>query len=128
MVEVYTIPQQRNPKQPVRLNVQVLCVVIVMSLVLEEELLGNNISGKGNGRYAEAREGALETVEAGEGTGVSPLLISRPGVAFCAVGRGGGELLGIEAGDGGAWCHCEDVNGPREIVDKGKGGRGRGCC
>lgn len=76
MVEVYTIPQQRNPKQPVRLNVQVLCVVIVMSLVLEEELLGNNISGKGNSRYAEAGEGALKTVEAGEGTGVSPLLTS----------------------------------------------------
>jgi len=51
-------------------------MVIVMSLVLEEELLSNNISSKGNGRYAEAREGALETVEAGEGTGVSPLLTS----------------------------------------------------
>ena len=83
MVKVYTIPQQRNPKQPVRLIVHALpqmhalCVVlIVMSLVLEEELLSNHVSSKCNGRYSEAGESALETVEAREGTGVSPLFTS----------------------------------------------------
>lgn len=82
MVKIYTIPQQRNPKQPVRLNVHALppvhalCVLIVMSLVLEEELLSNQVSGKCDGRYSEARESALESVEAREGTGVSPLFTS----------------------------------------------------
>jgi hypothetical protein len=47
---------------------------MVTAFVIEEELLGNKISGECDGGYSEAREGALEAVEAGEGTGVSPLL------------------------------------------------------
>jgi hypothetical protein len=47
---------------------------MVSALILEEQLLGNEVSGECDGRDAEAGEGALEAVEAGEGAGVSPLL------------------------------------------------------
>jgi len=49
-------------------------LIMVSTLVIEEELLGNEVSGECDGRYAEAGERALEAVEAGERTGVSPLL------------------------------------------------------
>jgi hypothetical protein len=48
--------------------------IVVVVVVLEEELLGDTVAGKGNGRNAEAGEGALEAVEAGEGPCVAPLL------------------------------------------------------
>jgi hypothetical protein len=88
----------------------------VVVVVLEEELLGDAVAGKGDSGDAEAGEGALEAVETGEGPCVAPLLaaggeyvglwwwmgedvLARPRVALCAVGRSGGELLGVEAGD-----------------------------
>ena len=43
-------------------------------VVLEEELLGDAVAGKGDGGDAEAGEGALEAVEAREGPCVAPLL------------------------------------------------------
>jgi hypothetical protein len=104
-------------------------LIVVTALILEEQLLGNEVAGKRDGRDAEAGEGALEAVEAGEGAGVSPLLailrkyiaqklyrvkegvLSCPRVALCTVCRGGGELLRVEAGDGGAWCHGDRAVG-----------------
>lgn len=51
-------------------------MVVIVVVVLEEQLFGNAVSGECDGRYAEAGEGALEAVEAGEGPCVSPLLTS----------------------------------------------------
>jgi hypothetical protein len=56
----------------------VVTVVMVRVFVLEEELLSNQVSSKGNRRNAESREGALEAVPPGEGTCVSPLLAVKP--------------------------------------------------
>jgi len=38
-------------------------------------------------------------------------VLSCPWVAFCPVGGGCGELPGVEAGDGGARCHCDGSEG-----------------
>lgn len=53
-----------------------MCCLIVVSrvVVFEEHLLSDEVSGECDGGDAEAREGALEAVEAGEGPCVSPLL------------------------------------------------------
>jgi hypothetical protein len=56
---------------------------VVSVLVIEEQLLGNNVSGECDGGYSEAREGALEAVEAGEGSGVSPLLTAK--ISMCGI-------------------------------------------
>jgi hypothetical protein len=56
---------------------------MVTALVIEEQLLGNKISSECDGSYSEAREGALEAVEAGEGSGVSPLLTAE--VSMCGL-------------------------------------------
>ena len=58
---------------------------MVSVLVIEEQLLGNNVSGECDGGYSEAREGALEAVEAGEGSGVSPLLTAK--ISMCGIRR-----------------------------------------
>lgn len=55
--------------------VVLLAVVVVL---LEEKLLNNQISGERNSRNAETWEGALEAVESGERTCVSPLLAVGP--------------------------------------------------
>jgi hypothetical protein len=47
---------------------------VVTVLLLEEQLLCNKVYGECACRNAETGEGALEAVEAGEGTCVSPLL------------------------------------------------------
>jgi hypothetical protein len=104
-------------------------LIVVTALILEEQLLGNEVSGECDGRDAEAGEGALEAVEAGEGACVSPLLtascksiapshefrsyvvLSCPWVALGTVCGGRGELLGVETGDGGAWCHGDGAVG-----------------
>jgi hypothetical protein len=52
----------------------VVTFIVMCVLVLPEELLGREVAGKCYSGYAEAREGALEAVEAGEGTCVPPLL------------------------------------------------------
>jgi hypothetical protein len=50
-------------------------LVVVSALVLQESgLLSSKVNTESNSRDAEAGEGALEAVEAGEGTGVSPVL------------------------------------------------------
>lgn len=36
-------------------------------------------------------------------------ILSRPWVSLGAVRGGSGELLGIETGDGGAWCHGDGM-------------------
>jgi hypothetical protein len=54
---------------------------VVTALVVEEQLLSNKISSECNGGYAEAGKGAFEAVEAGEGSGVSPLLTGK--VSMC---------------------------------------------
>jgi hypothetical protein len=112
------------PQTVVVQSARSVVAIVVVVVVLEEELLGDTVAGKGDGRNAEAGEGALEAVEAGEGPCVAPLLaargeyvacvgavvggggsggqrnvLARPRVALCAVGRSGGELLGVEAGD-----------------------------
>jgi hypothetical protein len=47
-------------------------------------------------------------------------ILSRPWVALGAVRGGCGELLGVEAGDGGA-CHCAGLRGqPVGTVLRGK--------
>ena len=51
-----------------------LGVMLGVVLVLEKHLLSDEVSGEGDGCNAEAGEGALEAVEAGEGACVSPLL------------------------------------------------------
>jgi hypothetical protein len=56
---------------------------MVTALIIEEQLLGNKISGERNSGYTEAREGALKAIEAGEGTGVSPLLTGT--VSVCKI-------------------------------------------
>jgi hypothetical protein len=48
--------------------------IVVSTLIFEEKLLGDKVSGERDGGDAEAREGALEAVEAGEGACVPPLL------------------------------------------------------
>jgi hypothetical protein len=53
------------------------------ALIIEEQLLGNKISGERNGSYTQAGEGALKAVEAGEGPGVSPLLTAV--VSICQI-------------------------------------------
>ena len=58
---------------------------MVAVLLGEEELLSDAVSCKRNRRNAEAREGALEAVEAGEGSGVSPLLTGK--VSMCGMGH-----------------------------------------
>lgn len=50
---------------------------VVAVLLREEELLDNEVSGKGNCRNTESGEGALEAVEPREGTCVSPLLAAQ---------------------------------------------------
>lgn len=72
----------------------------VVMVVLEEEVLVAAVAGKGNGRDAQAGEGVLEAVPAGEGASVSPGLISLPGIVS---GSAGGLLEGphVEAGDVG---------------------------
>lgn len=62
-----------------------LVSLLVVALILEEQLLGNEVSSECNGGYAEAGEGALEAVEAGEGSGVSPLLTGK--VSMCRMGH-----------------------------------------
>jgi hypothetical protein len=52
----------------------VVTFIVMCVVVLPEELLGREVSRKCYSGYAEAREGALEAVEAGEGTCVPPLL------------------------------------------------------
>jgi hypothetical protein len=37
----------------------------------------------------------------------SLIVLPCPWVALGPVGGGCGELLGVKAGDGGAWCHCD---------------------
>jgi hypothetical protein len=71
--------------QPVRLDLHALLfphktwrlssgLVMVSALVFEEsELLCGKVGAECDGRDAEAREGALEALEAGEGSGVPPL-------------------------------------------------------
>jgi hypothetical protein len=56
------------------LDLPLLHLLMVVSLVLEKQLLGNQVPGKCYSRDAETGEGALEAVEAGEGARVSPLL------------------------------------------------------
>jgi len=86
-------PQGGKPSQPVRpglayhllsssfsatLPLQRPCLVTVRAVVAvlfrEEELLDNEVSGECYCRDAEAGERALEAVEPGEGSCVSPLL------------------------------------------------------
>ena len=95
-----------------------LLIVVFVMRIREEESLHYDVSSECDRRNAEAGEGALEAVPSCERTGVSPgfavgvqymagcvrcslCLLSRPGIAFRAR-RGGSELPGIEAGDGGA--------------------------
>lgn len=49
----------------------VVCLTVVV-LVLEEEVLVCAVTGESDASDTEAREDTLETVEAAEGTGVSP--------------------------------------------------------
>ena len=62
-----------------------LVSLLVVALILEEHLLGTEVSSECNGGYTEAGEGALEAVEAGEGSGVSPLLTGK--VSMCGMGH-----------------------------------------
>ena len=95
-----------------------LLVVVFVVLFREKESLYYEVAGECDCRDAEAGERALEAVPSCEGAGVPPsftagcqfsiplnpgfqCLLSRPRIALCAR-RGGSELLGIEAGDGGA--------------------------
>ncbi len=99
-----------------------LCVMIVFP----QEVLSSKVASKGNSRDTEAGEGALESIESSKRPRVPPLLTGRgmriseehtqerikgvlscPWIAFGAIGRGRGEFPGIEAGDGGAWCHVD---------------------
>lgn len=50
---------------------------MVVVIILEEEVLVGAVAGESNAGNAEAREDALETVEAAERTGVSPGLAGR---------------------------------------------------
>jgi hypothetical protein len=43
-------------------------------LVFEKHLFGDNVASESDGRDTESGEGPSEALEAGEGTGVSPLL------------------------------------------------------
>lgn len=47
--------------------------LIMVSLIFPEKLLGSKVSGECDSGNAEAGEGALEAVEAGEGACVSPV-------------------------------------------------------
>lgn len=79
-------PQSRIGNQPIRLNldahffsrvpdIRLTRLIMVTALVFQESgLLSSEVHAECDSRDAEAREGALEAVEAGEGTGVSPLL------------------------------------------------------
>jgi len=49
-------------------------VFVVCMFILPKELLGGEVASECDGGDAEAREGALEAIEAGEGTCVAPLL------------------------------------------------------
>jgi hypothetical protein len=49
-------------------------VVVAAVISNDAELLSSEVDAKGNGSYSEAGEGALEALEAGEGTCVPPLL------------------------------------------------------
>ena len=49
-----------------------VALIVVSVLVIEEQLLGNNVSGECDGGYSEAREGALEAVPPCKGTGIPP--------------------------------------------------------
>lgn len=84
----------------------------------EPKLLSSKVGAECDSRDAEAGEGASEALEPGEGTCVPPLLtvgrkyivytpryssvLSCPWVVLGAIRGGCGELLGVEAGDGGA--------------------------
>lgn len=50
----------------------VVALAVVMVVILQEEMLVGTVTGESNAGNAEAREDALETVDAAEGTGVSP--------------------------------------------------------
>jgi hypothetical protein len=45
-------------------------------------------------------------------------VLSRPWVAFGTVRGSCGELLGVEAGDGGAWCHCDETVGSADVLEE----------
>ena len=86
----------------------------------ESELLSSKVGAECDSRDAEAGEGASEALKSGEGTCIPPLLtasrkylmnasehssvLSCPWVVLGAIRGGCGELLRVEAGDGGA-CH-----------------------
>jgi hypothetical protein len=112
------------------LHIRSTRLIMVSSFVFQEaELLSSKICTESDGRDAEAGKRALEAVEAAEGACVSPLLtawseytiysttmmresvLSCPWIALGAVRGGCSELLGVKAGDGGAWCHCDGAGG-----------------
>jgi hypothetical protein len=57
-------------------------LIVVSTLILEKKLLGNEVSGECDGRDAEAGEGALEAVEAGEGACVSRQVMRFAGMSY----------------------------------------------
>jgi hypothetical protein len=71
------------PQTVVVQSARSVVAIVVVVVVLEEELLGDTVAGKGDGRNAEAGEGALEAVEAGEGSCVAPLLAAGGEYAAC---------------------------------------------
>jgi hypothetical protein len=83
---LYTVPTVPKRESTLRLNLDahlffqllnscLTCLIVVSALVFQKAgLLSSEVNTECDSRDAEAGEGALEAVEAGERTGVSPLL------------------------------------------------------
>lgn len=105
-----------------------MVILLVAMAILQKQLLVHAVPSEEDGCRSETGEESLKAIPSREGAGVSPGLVSSPGIVLCPdrsrIGRGlelvDVEASGVSAGHGDEWFEIRAMNiRPRES-DGGK--------